>query len=227
MASPTLRSRIESILFVAAEPVSERELAEVTGAPVDDVRDAIGELRDARKGSGVTLREVGGGYRLASDPACREDVERFLLPPKTHMSPASMETLAIVAYLQPVTRAEIESIRGVNVDGVMSTLEQRRFVKELGRKDVVGRPIIYGTTEFFLEAFGLRSLEELPPLPDGAPKRVEGRVIALPLGEQRLSAMHQIHESVEGHEDDVVAHGDAKLTESVAEALEHAMQEPA
>lgn len=227
MALPTLRSRIESVLFVASEPVSEKELAAVTGASIEDVRSAVGELRDARKQSGLTLREVGGGYRLASNPDCRDDVERFLLPPKTSMSPASLETLAIVAYLQPVTRAEIESIRGVNVDGVMNTLEQRRFVKELGRKDVVGRPIIYGTTEFFLEAFGLQSLDELPPLPEGAPRRVEGRVIALPLGEQRSASMDQIHESVEGHEDEVAAHSDAKLTHSVADELEHAMREPA
>ena len=227
MASPTLRSRIESVLFVASEPVSERELCEVTGAEATDVRAALRELVEARCNSGFAVREVGGGYRLASNPDCRDDVERFLLPPKTSMSPASMETLAIVAYLQPVTRAEIESIRGVNVDGVMNTLEQRRFVKELGRKDVVGRPIIYGTTEYFLEAFGLRSLDELPPLPEGAPKRIDGRVIALPLGEQREAAMDQIHESVEGHEDEVAAHGEAKLNESVADALEHAMQEPA
>ena len=227
MTSPTLRSRIESILFVAAEPVSEKELCVVTGAGADDVRSALVELREARADSGVALREVGGGYRLASNPDCRSDVERFLLPPRTSMSAASLETLAIVAYLQPVTRAEIESIRGVNVDGVMNTLEQRRFVKELGRKEVVGRPIIYGTSEYFLEAFGFRSLDDLPPLPEGAPMRVEGRVIALPLGEQRTAAMDQIHESVEGHEDDVAAHGDAKLNESVADALEHAMQEPA
>jgi segregation and condensation protein B len=227
VASPTLRSRIESVLFVASEPVSEKELVSVTGASPQDVRSALAELRTAHRESGMTLREVGGGYRLTSNPDCRTDVERFLLPPRTSMSAASLETLAIVAYLQPVTRAEIESIRGVNVDGVMYTLEQRRFVKELGRKDVVGRPIIYGTTEFFLEAFGLKSLEELPPLPEGAPRRVEGRVIALPLGEQRTASMDQIHESVEGHEDEVTAHGDAKLTESVADALEHAMQEPA
>ena len=227
MASPTLRSRVESILFVASEPVSEKELCAVTGAPAPDVRAAIEDLRSTRAGSGVALREVGGGFRLTSNPDCRDDVERFLLPPKTNMSPASMETLAIVAYLQPVTRAEIESIRGVNVDGVMATLEQRRFVKELGRKDVVGRPIIYGTTEFFLEAFGLRSLDDLPPPPEGAPKRVEGRVIALPLGEDRMAAMEQIHESVEGHEDEVAAHADAKLTRSVADILDRTMRDPA
>ena len=227
MASPTLRSRVESILFVASEPVSEKELCAVTGAEAPDVRAAIDELRKSRADSGLALREVGGGYRLTSNPDCRADIERFLLPPKTHMSPASMETLAIVAYLQPVTRAEIESIRGVNVDGVMETLEQRRFVKELGRKEAVGRPIIYGTTEFFLEAFGLRSLDELPPPPEGAPKRIEGRVIALPLGEGRMAAMEQIHESVEGHEDEIAAHGDSKLTRSVADVLDRTMRDSA
>jgi segregation and condensation protein B len=224
---PSLRSRIESVLFVAAEPVSEKRLCEITGAPPEDVRRALRELQESSADRGYVVREVGAGYRLASNPACRDEVERFLLPPKTSMSAASLETLAIVAYLQPVTRAEIESIRGVNVDAVMNTLEQRRFVKELGRKEAVGRPILYGTTEFFLEAFGLRSVEELPPLPEGAPKRVEGRVIALPLGEERLAAMAQIHESIEGHEDEVAAHAEAKLNESVAEALEHAMEEPA
>jgi len=224
---PSLRSRIESVLFVASEAVTEKELCAVTGASPEAVRAALRELLADAAGRGFAVREVGGGYRLASNPDCRDDVERFLLPPKTWMSPASMETLSIVAYLQPVTRAEIESIRGVNVDGVMTTLEERRFIKELGRKETVGRPIIYGTTDFFLEAFGLRSVDELPPLPEGAPKRVEGRVIALPLGEQRMSALTQIHESIEGHEDEIAAHGEAKLTGSIAEELASAMREPA
>ena len=220
---PSLRSRIESVLFVASEPVTEKELCAATGADAPSVRDALTELSRDREHSGVALREVGGGFRLATNPDCRDDVERYLLPPRTSMSPASLETLSIVAYLQPVTRAEIESIRGVNVDGVMATLEERRFIKELGRKEAVGRPIIYGTTEFFLEAFGLKAVDELPPLPEGAPRRVDGRVIALPLGAERTAAIDQIHESVEGHEDEVAAHGDAKLNESVADALAHAM----
>jgi len=91
----------------------------------------------------LALREVGGGYRFFSNPEYREHVERYLMPAKTYMSPASLETLAIVAYLQPVTRAEVESIRGVNVDGVMGTLEQRELIRELGRKEVVGLSLIH------------------------------------------------------------------------------------
>ena len=212
-------------MFVAEKPVTLDELSDATGEPVAAVRRAIDEVAAAMRDRGFVLREVGGGWRFATDPACREDVERYLLPPKTHMSQASLETLAIIAYLQPVTRPEIESLRGVNVDGVMATLEERRVIKELGRKDVVGRPIIYGTTQLFLEAFGLKSLDELPPLPEGAPRRVNGEVIQFPLSARKAAEVEQIHESIEGHEDEVVPHAEAKLTHSVAEELAHALRD--
>src|SRR5579872_4512537 len=115
------------MLFVASEPATIEQLCDASGEKREDVQAALRELKVALHDRGILLREVGGGYRLSSHPDCRDDVERFLLPPKTYMSPASLETLAIVAYLQPVTRAEVESIRGVNVDGVMGTLEQRRL----------------------------------------------------------------------------------------------------
>ena len=189
------------------------------------MRAALKEIVASFEGRGISLREVAGGWRLATDPQCREDVERYLLPPKTHMSQASLETLSIIAYLQPVTRAEIESLRGVNVDGVMQTLEERRLIKELGRKDTVGRPIIYGTTDLFLEAFGLRALDELPALPDGAPRRVNGQVIPLPLSAERQESLGQIHESVDGHEGDEEPHSQSKLEHSVADELAHALDE--
>ena len=140
------------------------------------------------------------------------------------MSQASLETLAIVAYLQPVTRAEIESLRGVNVDGVMMTLEERRLIKELGRKETVGRPIIYGTTQLFLETFGLKSIDDLPRLPEGAPRRVNGEVIAFPMSAHKAAEVEQIHESIEGHEDEVPARSQAKLTHSVAQELAEALE---
>lgn len=219
----SLRNSVEAILFVATEPVTVEQLTEATSASAKEIHAALAELRADMRARGLALREVGGGYRFFSNPEYREHVERYLMPPKTYMSPASLETLAIVAYLQPVTRAEVESIRGVNVDGVMGTLEQRQLIRELGRKDVVGRPILYGTTTAFLEAFGLRSLDELPPLPQDAPKRVNGQVIAFPQTESQAAAASQIHESVEGHEDQVHAMADAKLEDSVADELVRAM----
>jgi segregation and condensation protein B len=219
----SLRNSVEAILFVATEPVTVEQLSEATSASAKEIQAALAELRTDTRSRGLSLREVGGGYRFFSNPQYREHVERYLMPPKTYMSPASLETLAIVAYLQPVTRAEVESIRGVNVDGVMGTLEQRELIRELGRKDVVGRPILYGTTTAFLEAFGLRSVDELPPLPQDAPKRVNGQVIAFPQSESQAASASQIHESVEGHEDQVHAMADARLEDSVADELMRAM----
>ena len=219
----SLRNSVEAILFVATEPVTIAELEEATGASRKDVEKALGDLKASMKDRGLALRELGGGYRFFSNPMYREHVERYLLPPKTYMSPQSLETLAIVAYLQPVTRAEVESIRGVNVDAVMGTLEERRLVCELGRKEVVGRPILYGTTTQFLEAFGLRSVDELPPLPEDAPRRVNGQVIAFPQSPLAAQAASQIHESVEGHEDEIKALSEAKLEDSVADEIARAM----
>jgi len=208
---------------VAAEPVSLEQLCAATGEGPARVRAALAELRTVLADRGIALREVGGGWRLHAHPACREDVERFLLPPRTSMSPASLETLAIVAYLQPITRAEIESLRGVNVDGVMKTLEERQLVREVGRKEGVGRPILYGTTKVFLETFGLRSLDDLPPLPEDAPRRVNGQLVAAVPTPSKAAAVEQIHEAVEGHEDEVVPRAEARLEDSVADELRRAL----
>ena len=221
----SLRNRVEAILLAADKPATEKDICSATRASATEVRAALKEIGASFAGSGIVLREVAGGWRLATNPECREDVERFLLPPRTHMSTASLETLSIVAYLQPVTRAEVESLRGVNVDGVMQTLEDRRLIKELGRKETVGRPITYGTTDLFLEAFGLRSIEELPPLPDGAPRRIGGQVIPLPLDAARREALGQIHESVEGHEGDQEPHAQSRLEHSVADELAQALDQ--
>jgi len=128
------------------------------------VRAALAAIERDFADRGLVLREIAGGYRFASAPAARAAVEAYLLPPKTTLSPAAMETLAVVAYLQPATRAEIEAVRGVQVDGVVGTLVDRGFIAETGRRDVPGRPAEYRTTATFLESFGLRSLGELPPV---------------------------------------------------------------
>ena len=178
---PDLRKRIEALLFVAGEPLSERTLCAIANAPAAEVRVALAEITADSQGRGFVLKEAGGGWRFYSSPACRDIVERLLRPPKTTLSAPSMETLAVIAYLQPVTKAEIEAIRGVNCDAVLATLGERGFVQEVGRKEVVGRPLLFGTTDFFLESFALRSLDDLPPLPQGGPQRRDGRIIALPL----------------------------------------------
>lgn len=155
---------IEALLFVAGEALTIKQIARLTRAEEAHVALALARIEDEYAGRGIVLREVAGGYRFASAPAARDVVEAYLLPPKSNLSTPALETLAIVAYLQPVTRGEIESIRGVVSDSVVSTLMDRNMIAEAGRKDVVGRPMLYKTTPDFLESFGLRSIDDLPPM---------------------------------------------------------------
>ena len=179
-ADPQLLQRqIEALLFVASEALSLKDLSRLTACSETEAAAAVQRIDEIYAERGIVLREIAGGYRFATAAPTREVVEAYLLPPKSSLSPAAMETLAIVAYLQPVTKAEIEQLRGVNVDGVIKTITERRLVAEAGRKDVVGRPILYKTTDEFLEAFGLRSLGDLPPLEEQADG--EGLPLTLPL----------------------------------------------
>ena len=159
-----LRRPIEALLFVASEAMTIKEIAKLTHASEMHVAAALQQIEADYADRGIVVREVAGGYRFASAPAARDIVEAYLLPPKSHLSTPALETLAIVAYLQPVTKGEIESIRGVASDSVVSTLLDRTLIAEAGRKDVVGRPMLYKTTSEFLESFGLRSLDDLPPM---------------------------------------------------------------
>ena len=160
----SLQRSLEALLFVASEALSIDALVKLTGAAHVEVAETLQSIGEAYVERGIVLREIAGGYRFATSPAARAVVELYLRPAKTSLSPAAMETLAIVAYLQPATRAEIEAVRGVNVDSVVNTLVDRRFIAEAGRRDVAGRPMEYRTTPDFLESFGLRSLVELPPV---------------------------------------------------------------
>jgi segregation and condensation protein B len=155
---------VEALLFVAAEPLSIKRLAKLTGAAETELAATLARLSADYAERGLVVREVAGGYRFASSPLARDVVEAYLLPPRSTLSTPALEALAIVAHMQPVTRAEIESIRGVNSDSVVNTLLDRTFIAEAGRQDVVGRPMQYTTTPFFLESFGLSSLDELPEL---------------------------------------------------------------
>ena len=159
-----LTAPVEALLFVAGEPLSIKQIAKLVRASEVEVAATLQRIETDYADRGVVLREVAGGYRFATSPLARAAVEAYLLPPKTTLSTPAMEALAIVAHMQPVTKSEIESIRGVNSDSVVNTLLDRNLIAEAGRKDVVGRPMQYKTTPFFLESFGLRTIDELPQL---------------------------------------------------------------
>jgi segregation and condensation protein B len=159
-----LQHPVEALLFVASEALSIKQIAKLVRAPETDVAATLAALAADYADRGIVVREVAGGYRFATSPLAREAVEAYLLPPKTTLSTPALEALAIVAHMQPVTKSEIEAIRGVNSDSVVGTLLDRNLIDEAGRKDVVGRPMQYCTTAFFLESFGLRSLDDLPEL---------------------------------------------------------------
>lgn len=184
-----LKGAVEAMLFVTDEPVGTITLAEMLECDVALVEAALVELRadlEAR-GSGIQLREVAGGWRLFTHPAYHELIEKYVLSWDTRkLSGAAMETLAIVAYLQPVTRASLASVRGVNSDSPLNSLVEKGLVREVGTADTPGNPTLYGTTRGFLEKFGLRSPADLPDLADFAPDEETRRLIT-----ERLSASRQ------------------------------------
>ena len=157
----TLAARVEALLFLAPEPVSAEELADALQAPEEDVVEALGELRHALGGRGVVLRELAGGYALASHPDAEEAARRLLARPRTPaLTPAQVETLSIVAYLQPVSRPEVARIRGVAAESATAALVERGLIEESGRSQFGA--VLYRTTPLFLKLFGLASIEQLP-----------------------------------------------------------------
>ena len=162
-----LRRALEAVLFVADEPLSSATLAHAVEADRLDVERVLERLADshARLGSGIVLRRVAGGWRLYTNPDAAPAVERFVLSSRhSRLTKAALETLAIVAYKQPVTRHQVSAIRGVNSEGVLRALVDRGLLAEVGREEGPGRPVLYGTTVDFLERLGLDSIGDLPPL---------------------------------------------------------------
>jgi len=162
-----LKSIIESILFVADGPQTLQRFCELLD-PVErqSIRDVLNELQSEyeNQNRGVRLVEVAGGYQLRTAKANADWVKKFLGGRPARMGKATLETLAIVAYRQPITKAEVEAIRGVDVDGVLTTLLERNLIRTVARKDVPGRPFLYGTTPEFLQLFNLKDLSQLPTL---------------------------------------------------------------
>jgi segregation and condensation protein B len=160
---------LEAVLFASSEPVSVTKLEEVF-APGEVDRDAIREALETLQGRcsdrGIEIRELAGGYQMRTRPEMAPWVGRLETQRPVKFSRAALETLAIVVYRQPVTRAEVEEVRGVDCGGVLKTLLEKGLARIVGRKDVPGRPLLYGSTRRFLEVFGLGSLSELPSLRD-------------------------------------------------------------
>jgi len=172
MEHEELARAIEAVLFVAVEPVLPGLLAELLEEPVERVEEVLTRLSESylNEGRGFILARIAGGARLQTHPDLSPYVERFANRDVSHrLSTAALETLAIVAYRQPVSRGQISSLRGVNVDGVTRLLEQRGYIEVVGRADGPGQPALYGTTDLFLERLGLDSLQQLPPVEDFLP----------------------------------------------------------
>ncbi len=189
--SGSLKGLLEALLLVSDDSVSATDLARAAHAEPGEVASALAELSaeyaDANRG--FQLREVAGGWRLFTHPAYHDQVADYVLSWDTRrLSQAALETLAVIAYHQPVTREGVRAIRGVNSDGVIASLREKGLVREVGREADRGQAQLWGTTRLFLEHFGLRSLRELPPLEDFAPDEESRRFIRERLSGRSISS---------------------------------------
>ncbi len=160
-----LKPLVEALLFVTEEPLAADKIAEIAGAGTKEVRRVISELQAeySQAGRGLQVLEIARGFQLATKAEMAPVVEKLFKGENSYtLSQAALETLAVIAYRQPVTRLDVEAIRGVKVDGVLETLQKRRLIRTVGRKAAPGRPVLYGTTRQFLKYFGLKDLDELP-----------------------------------------------------------------
>ncbi|RJQ54507.1 MAG: SMC-Scp complex subunit ScpB [Actinobacteria bacterium] len=191
VALESLSGIVEALLFVSDDPLSIERISEVIGEAPKQVKRILAKLAAEYEAGerGFQLKEVAGGYRLYSHPAYAPYIEKMIRMWDTRrLSQASLETLAILAYKQPITRLTVNAIRGVNSEGVISSLVEKRLIRPVGRERSPGSPILYGTTKTFLERFGLRSLRDLPPLEEFAPDDETRRRIEEGLGGLRAKA---------------------------------------
>ena len=209
MDSGSLKGLLEALLLVSDDAVPATDLARAAGAAPGEAASALAELSaeyaDANRG--FQLREVAGGWRLFTHPAYHDQVADYVMSWDTRrLSQAALETLAVIAYHQPVTREGVRAIRGVNSDGVIASLREKGLVREVGRASDRGQAQLWGTTRLFLEHFGLRSIRELPPLEDFAPDEESRRFIR-----ERLSG-RSIEPVLEDEpEDEVEARAEAEV----------------
>ncbi len=187
MPADDLSFAVEAIVAVTIEPVGTAELAELLGVDETAVTGALWALRDELQVTrrGFQLRETASGWQMVTHPEAHDHVQRFANRDVSHrLSTAALETLAIIAYRQPVSRVQIGALRGVNADGVVRLLEQRGYIEDKGRAEGPGQPVLFGTTELFLDRLGLRSLDELPPIAEFLANLEEARSLAGELAER-------------------------------------------
>jgi segregation and condensation protein B len=215
----SVKGATEAILLVSSDPLSAVGLAKILGIQPGEAAGVLAELSaeyaDANRG--FQLREVAGGWRLFTHPAYHDIVERYVLSWDTRkLSQAALETLAVIAYHQPVTREGVKAVRGVNSDSVISSLIEKGLVRELGRAPEHANAIVYGTTRAFLEQFGLRSLKDLPPLEDFAPDEESKRFIRERLSGSSIAST--LEETAEDIDDERELLDGAELADDEEEA---------
>lgn len=164
----TKTAELEALLFASGDPLTLERAAVALFCTTGEVADLLEQLQEEyrKDNRGIELRKVAGGWQLVTKKEAAGLIRRLQEKQEVKLSNAAMETLAIVAFRQPVTKSEMEAIRGVKVDGVLGNLVELGLIAEVGRKEALGRPILYGTTEIFLRTFGLDSLEDLPQIPE-------------------------------------------------------------
>lgn len=191
---------VEAVLFASDKPLTPQEIKEAFegGITVEDVRSSLEALKTEYADSkrGFVLKEIAGGYQFMTETSLAPYLKRFYKArDKKKLSQAGLETLAIIAYKQPVTRTDIEVIRGVNSDGALRTLLERNMVKMVGKKDVPGHPMMYGTTKEFLDHFGINNVQELPSLTEFTEKDIPAHL--LPPELKPVNSMGDIEQSIE------------------------------
>ena len=222
-----LKNILESLLFVADSPIDIRAFREIMpDVEAKEIREALGELAteyETRQG-GFMLFEVAGGFQFRTRPDYKEWIKKLLKPPPVRLSKAALETLAIIAYHQPIIRADVERIRGVDSGAILRNLLERKLIRILGKKEIPGRPLIYATTRKFLEIFNLKSLSDMPTLKEIQEFGKTGLTEGLTAGLEEAQA-----HTVEATPDRDTADEEAGLTEqdeSTPETVEGAQSEP-
>jgi len=213
----SVKDLVENLLFLATEPVSLKRMVESLPHGKEEIAAALDGLTAEYLDRGLKIQYVSGGYLMATDPALAPEIEQFYnLQKRKRLSRQALETLAVIAYNQPITRTEIEAIRGVGTSGTLQTLMERDLIKVIGQKDTLGNPFIYGTTDEFLRHFGLGNVNELPQL------EFETEGLRHPLGNRDAD---QESDNKEGNSE--ITSVDFGLTEESAEVSANVQQKGA